>query len=368
MGVERRLRVKAGLQEYPIFLGTDLLNKTGEILKKEGLVEKVLVVTNPRVSELYLDSLLKGLEQEGFSQQVVVIPDGEKYKRLDQVEKVYDTAVSFRLERSSVMVALGGGVIGDLTGLAAATYLRGVKFVQIPTTLLAQVDSSIGGKVAVNHRAGKNLIGAFYQPSVVITDLKVLNTLEEREFKTGLAEIIKAGLIGDQALYEYLLTQSAAVKGRSTEALLEIIEKSCLFKAQVVEEDVFEKGRRAILNYGHTIGHALEAETNYTLYRHGEAVAIGMVGAVLISQELRLCQPKVREQTLALLELYDLPQKLPGISVEKIIARMALDKKVKNGKLRLILTTGIGEAVLKDDLQLEMIARILCQMGASRGG
>lgn len=367
MGVERELRVKAGAQEYPLYLGTDLLVQSGKLLKAEGLKGKVLVVTNPKVGGLYLDLLTKGLEREGFTSQVVMIPDGEEFKCLAQLERVYDAAAASRLERDSVVVALGGGVIGDLAGLGAATYLRGVQLVQVPTTLLAQVDSSIGGKVAVNHREGKNLIGAFYQPRVVISDLNVLPTLEEREYKSGLGEIIKAGLIGDSALYRFLLEENAAVKARSVDALLRIIESACRFKARVVEDDLFELGARAILNYGHTIGHALEAETAYSHYRHGEAVAVGMGGAALLSKELGLCSPEVCGRTNELLQIYNLPQTLPEIPAERILARMEMDKKIKDGKLRLVLTKGIGEAVIKDDLRPELITRVLSQLGARKG-
>ncbi len=368
MGMEAKIQVKAGTHKYPIFLGTDLLRNTGKILRKEGLTGKALVVTNPKLSGLYLKNIISSLEQAGFSHQVVIIPDGEEYKSLAQIERVYDAAASFRLERSSLLVALGGGVIGDLTGFAASTYLRGVKFIQIPTTLLAQVDSSVGGKVGVNHREGKNLIGAFYQPTVVITDLKVLDTLEEREFKSGLAEIIKAGLIGDPALLRYLLAQNGEIKKHSTNALLEIIRKACLFKAQVVEEDEFEKGRRAILNYGHTIGHALEVETGYGVYRHGEAIAIGMAGAALIGDLTGLSQPGVWEQTMEILKIYSLPVELPEISAEMLLERMNLDKKVKNQRIRWVITPELGEAVIKDNLPPNIIIEALCRMGAIRGG
>ena len=367
MGIERELRVKAGTQEYPIFLGTDLLVKSGKLLQAEGLKEKVLVVTNPTVAGLYLDLLLQGLQREGFKPQVVMIPDGEEYKQLAQLEQVYDAAVAARLERDSTIMALGGGVIGDLAGLAAATYLRGVQFVQVPTTLLSQVDSSIGGKVAVNHREGKNLIGAFYQPRVVISDLNVLSTLDEREFKSGLAEIIKAGLIGDPVLYDLLLTEKAAIKARAADALLSVIELACRFKARVVEADLFEHGGRAVLNYGHTIGHALEAETAYSDYRHGEAVAIGMRGAAFLSEELGLCPPEISRKTTELLQIYNLPQNLPEIPAARLLARMEMDKKIKEGKLRFVLTKGIGEAVLKDDLQPELLTKVLWRLGAGRG-
>ena len=257
-------------------------------------------------------------------------------------------------------------MIGDLAGLAAATYLRGVQFVQVRRHCSRRLTVQ-SGKVAVNHREGKNLIGAFYQPRVVISDLNVLSTLDEREFKSGLAEIIKAGLIGDPDLYDLLLAERAAVKARAVEALLSIIELALRFKARVVAADLFEHGRRAVLNYGHTIGHALEAETAYCAYRHGEAVAIGMRGAAFLSAELGLCPAEVSRKTTDLLVNYDLPQSMPEIPAARLLARMEVDKKIKDGKLRFVLTKGIGTAVLKDDLPPELITEALWWLGAGRG-
>ena len=365
LAMVRRMEITADAEAYPLYLGSGLLAQAGAILREEGLAGKVLVVTNPTVGALYLAVVVKGLEEAGFAVQTVTIPDGEAYKRLDQLTKVYDAAAVGCLERDSVVLALGGGVIGDLAGFAAATYLRGVRLVQVPTSLLAQVDSSIGGKVAVNHREGKNLIGSFYQPSVVLSDLEVLGTLNEREFKTGLAEIIKAGLIGDCDLDAFLRTHSTVVRERQPEALLEIIARACAFKAQVVTEDVRERGRRAILNYGHTIGHALEAETGYAVYRHGEAVAIGMAAAAAISVEMGLAAPDLNQATIEILQLYDLPTTIEeGISAEQLVARMAWDKKVKDGHPRLVLSPKIGDVVVKDDVPTEVILPVLRRMGA----
>lgn len=361
----RRMEIKAETETYPLYLGSGLLARAGAILREEGLTGKVLVVTNPTVGAFYLAVVVKALAEAGFDVQTVTIPDGEVYKRLDQLTKVYDAAVVGCLERDSTILALGGGVIGDLAGFAAATYLRGVRLVQVPTSLLAQVDSSIGGKVAVNHREGKNLIGSFYQPSVVLSDLEVLTTLNEREFKTGLAEIIKVGLIGDCTLDAFLRQHSTAVRRREPEALLEIIARACAFKAQVVTEDVREKGRRAILNYGHTIGHALEAETGYTVYRHGEAVAIGMAAAAAISVELGLATPELSRATIEVLTLYELPTTIAGIPAEQLLARMAWDKKVKNGRLRLVLSPRVGDVLVKDDVPPELILAVLRRMGAA---
>ena len=360
----KRMEIKAETDTYPLYLGSGLLARAGAILREVGLAGKVLVVTNPTVGALYLGVMVKALAAAGFDVQTVTIPDGEVYKCLDQLTRVYDAAAAGCLERDSMILALGGGVIGDLAGFAAATYLRGVRLVQVPTSLLAQVDSSIGGKVAVNHREGKNLVGSFYQPSVVLSDLDALTTLNEREFKTGLAEIIKVGLIGDSTLDAFLREHSAAVRRRAPEALMEIIARACAFKAQVVTEDVRERGRRAILNYGHTIGHALEAVTGYTVYRHGEAVAIGMAAAAAISVAQGLATPELSRATLEVLALYDLPATIPGIPAEQLLARMAWDKKVKDGRPRLVLSPRIGEAVVKDDVPPEVILAVLRRMGA----
>lgn len=356
--------IKAGDEEYPLYLGTGLLARTGEILKENGLTGKILVVTNATVAPLYLAVVEQGLKQAGFTVATVILPDGETYKRIEELVGVYDAAVACRLERDSAVLALGGGVIGDLAGFAAATYLRGVRLVQVPTTLLAQVDSSIGGKVAVNHREGKNLIGAFHQPAAVISDLETLATLDRREFNTGLAEIIKVGLIGDPELDRFLRREQMAVRQQQIPALVEIIQRACAFKARIVSGDVREKGERAILNYGHTIGHALEAETGYTYYRHGEAVAVGMAGAADLSVALGLAAPELSQATRELLQAYDLPVSIPGLSASKLVSRMALDKKVKAEKLRFILSPAIGQVLIKEDVPPEEIFPVLYRLGA----
>ncbi|HEY8393154.1 MAG TPA: 3-dehydroquinate synthase [Capillibacterium sp.] len=367
MGVVRRLLIKAGDQAYPLYLGTGLLARTGEILKENGLNGKILVVTNKTVAPLYLAVVEEGLRRAGFAVATVILPDGENYKRLAELVRVFDAAVASRLERDSAILALGGGVIGDLAGFAAATYLRGIRLVQVPTTLLAQVDSSIGGKVAVNHREGKNLIGAFHQPAAVISDLETLATLDRREFNTGLAEIIKAGLIGDAELDCFLRREQKAVKERQISALVEIIQRACAFKARIVSLDVREQGLRAILNYGHTIGHALEAETGYTFYRHGEAVAVGMAGAAALSVELGLASPDLFQMTRELLQAYDLPTTIPGLPAGKLVDRMTLDKKVKAGKIRFILSPGLGQALIKEDVPAETLLQVLYRLGAIEG-
>ena len=363
----KRIKVDLGRRSYEILIGPALLTGSGEILRGIGLKGKILVVTNPKVGALYLSSLRESLVAAGFEVESVTIPDGEEYKSLLQVERVYEAAVRMRLERSSTILALGGGVIGDLAGFAAATYLRGINFVQAPTTLLAQVDSSVGGKVAVNHRDGKNLIGAFYQPRVVIADLETLHTLEERDFISGMAEIIKAGLIKDPHLCSVLAKKVRAIKDQDRETLGQVIATACSIKAKVVEADELEGGIREILNYGHTIGHALEAETGYEVYRHGEAVAIGMHGAARLAVLMGICRPQLLEFTLDLLERYQLPTRISGLSMERLIERMSWDKKISGGELRLVLPVATGRVETVVAPPFELLRRVLVSLGAKGG-
>ncbi|HEY8344847.1 MAG TPA: 3-dehydroquinate synthase [Bacillota bacterium] len=367
MNCVKRIKVDLGRRSYEILIGPGLLADSGEILRGLGLKGKILVVTNPKVGGLYLSSLWESLVAAGFEVESVTIPDGEEYKSLPQMERVYEAAVRMRLERSSTILALGGGVIGDLAGFAAATYLRGINFVQAPTTLLAQVDSSVGGKVAVNHRDGKNLIGAFYQPRVVIADLETLHTLEERDFISGMAEIIKAGLIKDPHLCRVLAEKDGAIKAQDQATLGQVIAAACSIKAEVVEADELEGGIREILNYGHTIGHALEAETGYQVYRHGEAVAIGMHGAARLAVLMGICRPELLEFTLDLLEKYRLPTRISGLSKERLIERMFWDKKISGGELRLVLPVAPGRVETVVAPPLELLKRALVLLGANGG-
>ena len=326
---------------------------------------KALVVTNTTVAPLYLEPLVESIKRAGFETATLILPDGEEYKTLAYVEKVYDAAVRERLERNSVMVALGGGVIGDLTGFAASSYLRGIHFVQVPTTLLAQVDSSVGGKVGVNHREGKNLIGAFYQPALVITDLLTLKTLAEREFRAGLAEVIKHALIMDTGLYHLLTSRIQEVKDRDPAVLDEVVLQACAVKLRIVEKDEREQGLRAILNYGHTIGHALEAESGYGVFRHGEAVAIGMAGAALLSEALGYCPAGIYGETVAILERYGLPVTIPReYPAEALYRRMLLDKKVRQKKVRFVLPRGIGEVLITEEAPETAVIDTLRRLGA----
>src|SRR5690554_2414769 len=362
--IQRVIRVDLGTRSYQVLIGGGLLAESGEILRAAGLKGKALIVTNPKVGKEYLSVLRDSLAAAGFTVGSVEIPDGEEYKSLAQVERVYEAAVEMRLERSSTILTLGGGVIGDLAGFAAATYLRGLKFVQVPTTLLAQVDSSIGGKVAVNHQEGKNLIGAFYQPQVVLADLQTLRTLEQRDFLAGMAEVIKVGLIKDQRLYTLLVKEAAAIKAQNQEALAEIIAAACSIKAEIVSTDELETGIREILNYGHTIGHALEAETRYQVYRHGEAVSVGMRGAARLATLMGICDFEVLRATTELLKEYALPIGFAQLSRERLLQRMALDKKVTGNTLRFVLPVEIGQVVTVESPPADLLSVALDFLGA----
>ncbi len=333
--------------------------------------QHVLVVSNPAVFEHYGDRATAALAQAGFAVSTCILPDGEQYKTLDTLSKIYDAALTNRLERSSTFVALGGGVIGDMTGFAAATWLRGVNVVQVPTSLLAMVDAAIGGKTGVNHPNGKNLIGAFHQPRLVLIDPHVLQTLPVREFRAAIAEVIKYGVIWDADLFAQLeaaprLDQLAALD----ESLLqEILTRSCQAKAHVVSKDEKEAGLRAILNYGHTIGHAVESLTGYQVVNHGEAVAIGMVAAGRIAVALNLWRETDAQRQDALIQNAGLPTRLPaGIDIDAILVSLQSDKKVKSGQVRFVLPTQIGAAIVTDQVPTNVIRTVLQQLSTSVHG
>lgn len=343
----RTITVELGERSYPIMIKRGLLSEVGARMKDLGFKGKAAVVTNPLVGELYAGELLKGLKDSGFSPFLITLPDGEEYKTIEVATTVYDALIENKLERNSPIIALGGGVIGDLTGFVAATYLRGVPYIQVPTTLLSQVDSSVGGKTAVNHPKGKNLIGAFYQPRAVFIDPEVLKTLEAREVRAGLAEVIKYGIIWDPAFFAFLEENSSALldlKGELTKA----IERSCEIKAEVVGADETEQGLRSILNLGHTFGHAIEALSGYGTYKHGEAVAIGMYLAARLSAALGLCDSGVVERVKGLVSSVGLPTEPPEFAVEEWIESMRLDKKVSSEAMRFVLIKRIGTVSLEE--------------------
>ncbi|HHZ20887.1 MAG TPA: 3-dehydroquinate synthase [Firmicutes bacterium] len=360
----RRVEVNLGVRSYPIVIGTGLLSRLGRYLEQMVLQDPLLIVTNPTVGDLYLERVEGALQAAGRRFAVVQVPDGEEYKCLEQVARIYDAAVEAGLERNSAVLALGGGVIGDMAGFVAATYLRGVKFIQLPTTLLAQIDSSVGGKVAVNHPRGKNLIGCFYQPQGVFTDLTVLKSLTDRDYTAGLAEAVKSAVIRDAALFELLEAETAAINRRDPGILGELVERVCRIKADVVAEDEREQGSRAILNFGHTVGHAVETVTDYRLFRHGEAVAIGMVAATAMAAEVGHCGRELVGRISDLLGAFGLPTQLPGVSVGELFAAMGRDKKVSQGRVRFVLPRTLGVVEWGCQVPDEVVRRVLLALGA----
>jgi len=343
-------------------LGTWMQGSEAQPLK---LGKGVLLVSNPTVYRHYGERAIAALEQAGFTVSSCLLPAGERYKTPTTLQKIYDAALAKRLERSSTFVALGGGVIGDMTGFAAATWLRGVNVVQVPTSLLAMVDAAIGGKTGVNHPQGKNLIGAFHQPRLVLIDPHVLKTLPGREFRAAIAEVIKYGVIWDAELFTQLerakrLDQLSALD----ETLLQtMLVQSCQAKAHIVSKDEKEAGLRAILNYGHTIGHAVESLTGYRVVNHGEAVAIGMVAAGQIAAALQHWDQACVDRQLRLLKSAKLPTRLPpGLEIDAILLALQADKKVKSGQVRFVLPTQIGGAIVTDQVPTEVIRQVLQQM------
>jgi 3-dehydroquinate synthase len=346
----QRLDVVLPDARYPIHIGGGLL-AAPQTWTADLPTGPLLVVSNPTVAPLYLDQLLAALKTAGADRplRVCLVPDGEAHKSLATLASVFDALVEHRIPRDGGLVALGGGVIGDLTGFAAATWQRGVACIQVPTTLLAQVDSSVGGKTAVNHPGGKNLIGAFHQPALVVADTGTLATLPPREFASGLAEVAKYGFIQDAAFIDWLEANAAALCRRDPAALAYAIRRSCEMKAHLVAIDEREQGPRALLNLGHTFGHAFEAGAGYGQFLHGEAVAIGMVLAAGLSQRLGWLSLADVQRVRALLEALGLPVLPPRLGVERTLDLMRLDKKVLRGQLRLVLLRRLGEGVVTAD-------------------
>ena len=342
------LHVELGERSYPIYIGRDLL-KDAELLSNHVSGSQVVVVSNETIAPLYMDRLRTALGERTLVTEVI-LPDGEQHKNLDVLSKIFDQVMNDRHNRSTTMIALGGGVVGDITGFAAACYQRGVDFIQVPTTLLSQVDSSVGGKTAVNHPMGKNMIGAFYQPRAVLIDINTLHSLPPREFAAGLAEVIKYGLICDEPFYRWLQEQMPRLLLRDEAVLAEAIERSCACKAQVVTADEREGGLRAILNLGHTFGHAIETAQGYGNWLHGEAVATGMLMAMELSAQRGWVETAEVEALRKLLVTANLPVDPPeDMSPEQFLDLMGRDKKVIDGRLRLVLLRPLGEACIVDD-------------------
>ena len=338
-----KIRVELGERSYNIIIGSSILDKLGENLKAFNLSPRVAIVSNPTVFSLYGERVSESVRKSGFNVVTITVPDGEEYKDLLRIQQIYDKLLEHKLDRSSALIALGGGVIGDMTGFAASTYMRGISCMQVPTTLLAQVDSSVGGKTGVNHSLGKNMIGTFWQPGLVWIDVETLQTLPKREVLAGLAEVIKYGVIYDKGLFDFLETNRDMILNLDRNALTHIIRRSCKIKAEVVAKDERESGLRAILNYGHTIGHAIETLTGYTHFLHGEAVAIGMYQEAVLSHLLGFIAKEQVMRIKAVIDAYRLPSEMPpDVSADSLLASMQLDKKTVAGQLKFILPEKIG--------------------------
>tara|TARA_R110002073_G_scaffold11861_1_gene53308 strand:- start:90086 stop:91171 length:1086 start_codon:yes stop_codon:yes gene_type:complete len=352
----KTLNVSLADRSYPIYIGPALLG--GDYIRRHLRASQVMVVTNETVAPLYLNTVVDGLS--GLQVETLILPDGEQFKSLAVLERVFDALLKGRHARTTTLVALGGGVVGDMTGFAAACYQRGIDFIQVPTTLLAQVDSSVGGKTAVNHPLGKNMIGAFYQPKAVVIDTDVLVTLPDRELSAGLAEVIKYGLIRDAEFFRWLEVNMELLLARDVAALSYAIERSCNNKAEVVAADETEQGDRALLNLGHTFGHAIETATGYGQWLHGEAVGAGMMMAARLSAAQGWLDPGLLGRIEVLLTSAGLPVTPPeNMSADDFCCNMALDKKVHDGQLRLILLNDIGKAILTADYDKQLLDNLL---------
>jgi 3-dehydroquinate synthase len=349
------LTVNLADNSYDILIGCGILASLGSQCAAIGLMSRVAVITNPTVNVLYGDVVRRSLAEAGCTVSLIEIPDGEVYKNAETLSYVYDALIESGLDRKSFIVALGGGVVGDLAGFAAATYLRGIPFVQVPTTLLAQVDSSVGGKTAIDHPRGKNLIGAFYQPRFVLIDVDTLKTLPEREYRAGLAEVIKYGVAIDLPFFEYLEQHLDGIVAMDQTCLETLIHRCCQIKAQVVELDEKESGLRAVLNYGHTLGHALEMLSGYNEYVHGEAVALGMVLAARISEGLGHCTASDRGRIETLITNFGLRIHPPRVERQSVLAAILTDKKSRDGTISYICNLGIGKFAVEQLLPEELL-------------
>lgn len=356
----KNIRVRLGRRSYNIRIGTGLLTQVGPMLKEMGYTDKAVIITDPTVKKLYGHSLKRSLTASGFKVALLEVPEGEEQKSLETAGRLYNELTEFYAERTTPILALGGGVIGDLAGFVAATYMRGVPLVQIPTTLLAQGDSSIGGKVAVNHGLLKNKIGAFYHPRLTISDISTLKTLSPRELSDGLAEIIKHGAILDGEFFSYLEENLDKIKSLDDQVLERVVSRSAKIKAGVVEKDELDLGLRNILNYGHTVGHAIESVSELKVW-HGEAVAIGMLAEARISNRLGILTEDEVARIKNLIAQAGLPTELPSLELEKLIQAMKHDKKILQGKLRFALPKSIGEAFITDEVNASLIEQALVE-------
>ena len=354
----KKVKVGLGSNSYEIHIGSGVLAHSGRQLKESGFSGKLIIITNPIVKRLYGDGLRQELIRQGFKVTIMPVPDGEEQKSLETAGRLYYELSKFYAERTTPILALGGGVIGDLAGFVAATYLRGVPLIQMPTTLLAQVDSSIGGKVAVNHGQLKNKIGVFYQPRLVISDIGTLGTLPQKEVTNGLAEVIKYAVIEDNGLFTYLESNLDGLKSLDSRVLEEVVFRSARIKAGVVEKDEKDLGLRNVLNYGHTIGHAIESASDFKL-GHGQAVAIGMLAAARISNRLGIFDKNELLRLRGVIKSAGLPTEIPDLKLEKIIQAIKHDKKILRGRIRFVLPKAIGSVFITDQVSLSLIQEIL---------
>jgi 3-dehydroquinate synthase len=359
------VKVELGLRSYDICIGENWLPQLGEMLKFVPITSRLILITDENVNQLYGSKVLAVLRQAGFQVDKAVIPGGEGCKNLTTATALYEQMVTFGLDRKSTVVALGGGIVGDVAGFVAATYMRGISYIQIPTTLLAQVDSSVGGKTGVNLPQGKNLVGAFCQPGLVFVDVAFIQTLPEREYLTGLAEVIKYGIIRDQDFFKFLEGQAEKIKARDSECLIQIIQRCCAIKADIVAQDETENGLRAILNLGHTFGHAFEALTNYQQFTHGEAVAIGTICSARLARHLNLLSQQDLAGIEKILKEYGLPDNYGNLDSLEIIAQMHKDKKNVGGKMPIVLPVSIGNCQIFNNLNEIDIASVLDSFSSS---
>ena len=351
--------VETASKRYPIFIGFGLLSKLGNKMRELGLSGRVVIISDTLVFPLHGDKARKAMKKAGYVVNHFLVPAGEASKNIREAVKIYDFLVTQHMERNDVIVALGGGMIGDMAGFVAATYLRGISWVQVPTSLVSMVDASIGGKVAVDHPRGKNLIGAFYQPGFALIDIQTLSSLPQRDLTSGWAEVIKHGLIMDAELFKIIENNAEKLVHLAPDITANVIARSACTKARVVSEDERETGTRIILNYGHTVAHGLETATNYKTFLHGEAVAIGMTVAAKLSQRLGLLSQRAVQRQQALLKKFHLPVNCSGIDVNKVLAAMELDKKVRNKTIRWVLLEDIGRAVVHTDVSRENVLSVL---------
>lgn len=352
------LMVKTSQHDYPIIIDTTYQGEFFALDFSSFIVGKqVLIVTNTTIAPLYLESLAARLS--AYQVATCVLPDGENFKTQDSINLIYDTLMKAQFSRDCTLIALGGGVIGDMVGFAAASFMRGVNFIQIPTTLLSQVDSSVGGKTGINHNLGKNMIGAFWQPICVLADMKTLDTLPVREFNAGMAEVIKYALIMDKSFLAWIKENHVQIKAKNPKILGEMVYRSCQYKSDIVAQDEKESGVRAYLNFGHTFGHVIETYMGYGNWLHGEAVAAGMVQAARLSKLMGFIDDNEIQEIIEILELFELPTKPPVIPVDVALTLMGHDKKVKGGKLRLIVLEQIGQARLIDMVDIMQLQTVL---------